>query len=144
GRERVVWGGPGAGGARVEAPLGAGRGGLAWLVACRVGPALRGAVVRAALVGLLAVPALATVAPVWLPLSALAHPAPAPEPTAPREVPRPPLPQAPERPAVPAATPAQPAVKPAPLPADLIDPIEEPAPHEITADPARVGPPPPP
>src|SRR5262249_5089669 len=83
------------------------------------------------------------VAPVWLPLSALAHPAPAPEPTRPREVPRPPLPQAPERPAVPAATPAQPAVKPAPLPADIIDPIEEPAPQEITAEPAGRVPPPP-
>jgi WD40 repeat protein/beta-lactamase regulating signal transducer with metallopeptidase domain len=41
---------------------------LAWLVARRRSPALRGAVLLAAIVGLLAVPVLAAVAPVWLPL----------------------------------------------------------------------------
>jgi WD40 repeat protein/beta-lactamase regulating signal transducer with metallopeptidase domain len=41
---------------------------LAWLVGQRRGPALRGAVLMAALIGLLVVPGLAVVAPVWLPL----------------------------------------------------------------------------
>jgi WD40 repeat protein/beta-lactamase regulating signal transducer with metallopeptidase domain len=55
---------------------------LAWLAVRRCGPALRGAVLLAALVGLAVVPALATVAPVWVPLPeclcpAGARPAPA-------------------------------------------------------------------
>jgi WD40 repeat protein/beta-lactamase regulating signal transducer with metallopeptidase domain len=47
---------------------------LAWLVVRRGGPALRGAVLLAALVGLVAVPGLAAVAPVWLPLPDCVYP----------------------------------------------------------------------
>ncbi len=58
---------------------------LAWLLARKGGPALRGAVLFAALVGLLIVPGLARLAPTWMPLPecfcpahvALAPPAPA-------------------------------------------------------------------
>jgi WD40 repeat protein/beta-lactamase regulating signal transducer with metallopeptidase domain len=48
---------------------------LAWIAARPGGPALRGAVLLAALVGLLVVPALAVVAPVWLPLPECVCPA---------------------------------------------------------------------
>jgi WD40 repeat protein/beta-lactamase regulating signal transducer with metallopeptidase domain len=41
---------------------------LAWLSTRRGGPALRGAVLLATLIGLVAVPALGAIAPVWLPL----------------------------------------------------------------------------
>ncbi len=54
---------------------------LTWLAVRRAGPALRGAVLLAALLGLVVVPGLAAVAPVWLPLPewfCLAGPGPAP------------------------------------------------------------------
>jgi WD40 repeat protein/beta-lactamase regulating signal transducer with metallopeptidase domain len=60
--------GPWAGVALVQVTLVAVLGLLAWLAARRGGPAVRGAVLLAALAGLLAVPMLAVVAPVWLPL----------------------------------------------------------------------------
>src|SRR5262249_2514312 len=66
--ESVLAGGPWLGVALVQVTLVALLGLLAWLAARRGGPALRGAVLLAALVGLLVVPGLATVAPVWLPL----------------------------------------------------------------------------
>src|SRR5207253_5193628 len=66
--ESVFAGGPWLGVALVQVTLVALLGLLAWLVARRGGPALRGAVLLAALVVLLIVPGLATVAPVWLPL----------------------------------------------------------------------------
>jgi WD40 repeat protein/beta-lactamase regulating signal transducer with metallopeptidase domain len=47
----------------------------AWLAVRRSGPALRGAVLLAALLGLLVVPGLAAVAPVWLPLPEWVFPA---------------------------------------------------------------------
>jgi beta-lactamase regulating signal transducer with metallopeptidase domain len=53
---------------------------LAWLAARRAGPAWRGAVLLATLAGLLAVPALSVVAPVWLPLPDCVCPAAAPKP----------------------------------------------------------------
>ncbi|HJZ58073.1 MAG TPA: hypothetical protein VKE74_24235, partial [Gemmataceae bacterium] len=69
--EKVLAGGPWPGVTLVQVTLIAALGVLAWLTACRGGPALRGAVVLAALVGLLVVPVIAIVAPVWLPLPAL-------------------------------------------------------------------------
>src|SRR5262249_46004739 len=41
---------------------------LAWLASRRGGPALRGAIVLATLIGVLVAPVVASVAPVWLPL----------------------------------------------------------------------------
>jgi WD40 repeat protein/beta-lactamase regulating signal transducer with metallopeptidase domain len=61
-------GGPRLGVALVQVTLVALLGLLAWLAARRGGPALRGAVLLAALVGVVIVPALAAVAPVWLAL----------------------------------------------------------------------------
>jgi WD40 repeat protein/beta-lactamase regulating signal transducer with metallopeptidase domain len=136
--QKVFAGDPWPGVTLVQVTLVAALGVLAWLTARRGGPALRGAVVLSALVGLLVVPALATVAPVWLPLPGITPPAPAPEPARPREVVRAPLPL-PERPAVPSVLPTKPAVKPAPLPMDIIDPVEEPAPPE-TLEPAAAEP----
>lgn len=59
-----------AGVALVQVTLVALLGLLAWLVVRRSGPALRAAILLAALAGLLAAPGLATVAPVWFPLPA--------------------------------------------------------------------------
>src|SRR5919197_91432 len=69
--ESAVAGGPGLGVALVQVTLVALLGLLAWLAARRGGPALRGAILLASLVGLLVVPGLAAVAPVWLPLPEL-------------------------------------------------------------------------
>jgi hypothetical protein len=64
----VFAGGPRLGMALVQVTLVSLLGLLAWLAARRGGPALRGAVLLAALVGVVLVPALAVVAPVWLAL----------------------------------------------------------------------------
>ena len=66
--DSVLAGVPRAGVALVQVSLVALLGLLAWLVARRSRPALRGVLLLATLVGLLAVPALAAVAPTWLPL----------------------------------------------------------------------------
>src|SRR5262245_65985671 len=92
--ESVLAGGPWLGVALVQVTLVALLGLLAWLAARRGGPALRGAVLLAALVGLLVVPGLAAVAPVWLPLPEFAWlddagPEPA-DPAAPAPTPPPP------------------------------------------------------
>jgi WD40 repeat protein/beta-lactamase regulating signal transducer with metallopeptidase domain len=71
--ESVVAGGPWLSVALVQVTLLATLGLLAWLTARRGGPAFRGAVVLATLAGLLIVPALASVAPIWLPLPQLAR-----------------------------------------------------------------------
>ncbi len=70
--ERVCASGPWPGVALVQVTLVAVLGLLAWLVVRRGGPALRGAVLLGALLGLLIVPGLDAVAPVWLPLPAFA------------------------------------------------------------------------
>jgi WD40 repeat protein/beta-lactamase regulating signal transducer with metallopeptidase domain len=115
---------------------------LAWVVARRAGPALRGVVVLAALVGLLAVPALATVAPIWLPLSALAHDDPVPEPPEPRTVgwvPR--VPQI-DVPVTPALTVPEPTVNlPPGMAEEPIDPFEELLLAEMMAEQAAAAPP---
>ncbi len=72
--DSVLAGGPWLGVALVQVTLVALLGLLAWLAARRAGPALRGAVLIAALAVLLVAPGLATVAPVWLPLPELALP----------------------------------------------------------------------
>lgn len=66
--ESVLAGGPWIGVALVQATLVALLGCLAWLAARRGGPALRAAILLAALFGLLAAPVFALVAPVWLSL----------------------------------------------------------------------------
>ena len=66
--ESILVGAPWVGVALVQATLFALLGVLAWLAIRRRGPALRAAVLLAVLVGLLAVPGLATVEPTWLPL----------------------------------------------------------------------------
>jgi len=94
--ESVQAGGSWAGVALVHVSLVALLGLVAWLAARRGGPALRGAVLVAALVGLLVVPLLAGVAPVWLPLPECVCPAgPAPADSA-DGVPAPPSPSASE------------------------------------------------
>jgi WD40 repeat protein/beta-lactamase regulating signal transducer with metallopeptidase domain len=138
--QKVLASDPWPGVTLVQVTLIAALGGLAWLTAQRAGPALRGAVVLAALVGLLVVPALATVAPVWLPLPGIAPVVPAPEPTRSVEVVRVtvPAPVPPERPAAPPIPLTKPMPLTAPLPADIIDPVEEPAPLEAS-EPAAVA-----
>src|SRR5215471_14866422 len=64
----VFAGGPWLRVALVQVTLVALLGLLAWLAARRGGPALRGAVLLAALAGVVIVPALAAVAPVWVAL----------------------------------------------------------------------------
>jgi WD40 repeat protein/beta-lactamase regulating signal transducer with metallopeptidase domain len=66
--ERASAGSPWLGVALVQVTLVALLGLLAWLAARPGGSALRGAVLLGALVGLLVVPGIAAVAPVWLPL----------------------------------------------------------------------------
>jgi WD40 repeat protein/beta-lactamase regulating signal transducer with metallopeptidase domain len=66
--ETFQTGGPWASVALVQVTLVAVLGLAAWLAGRRGGPALRCAVLMAALVGLLVVPGVAAVAPVWLPL----------------------------------------------------------------------------
>jgi WD40 repeat protein/beta-lactamase regulating signal transducer with metallopeptidase domain len=66
--ESILVGGPWANVALAQLTLLAVLGLFAWLVVRRGGPALRGAILLAALSGLVVVPALATVAPVWVPL----------------------------------------------------------------------------
>jgi WD40 repeat protein/beta-lactamase regulating signal transducer with metallopeptidase domain len=66
--EHFLAGGPWAGVALLQMTLVALLGLAAWLAARPGGPALRSAVLSASLVGLLIVPGLASVAPVWLPL----------------------------------------------------------------------------
>jgi WD40 repeat protein/beta-lactamase regulating signal transducer with metallopeptidase domain len=68
--ESMLAGGPWAVVTMVQLTLLALLGLLAWLLARRGRPALRGAVLLATLVGLLVVPGLAAVAPAWLPLPA--------------------------------------------------------------------------
>jgi WD40 repeat protein/beta-lactamase regulating signal transducer with metallopeptidase domain len=77
----------------VQVTLAALLGLAAWLAARRGGPALRAAILLSALLGVLVVPALATVAPVWFPLpecvcpalppADVSHDAPAPAPPSP-------------------------------------------------------------
>jgi WD40 repeat protein/beta-lactamase regulating signal transducer with metallopeptidase domain len=66
--EDILAGGAWAGLALIHVTLVALLGLVAWLATRRAGPALRGAVLVATLVAMLLVPALAMVAPVWLPL----------------------------------------------------------------------------
>lgn len=72
--DRLLSSAPWAVAALVQVSLLALLGLLAWMAARRRGPALRGAVLAATLCGLLAVPVLAVVAPVWLPLPEWAIP----------------------------------------------------------------------
>jgi beta-lactamase regulating signal transducer with metallopeptidase domain len=71
--ESVLFLGPWASVALVRVTLVALLGWLAWLLARRGGPALRTAILLAALVGLLLIPAVALVAPVWLSLPEWAY-----------------------------------------------------------------------
>src|SRR5215471_8813853 len=66
--ESILTGTPRASVALVQVTLVALLGLLAWQAARRGGPALRGGILLATLVGLLLVPGLAAVAPAWLPL----------------------------------------------------------------------------
>src|SRR5262249_26762935 len=100
--ESVLTGGAWLGVALVQVTLVALLGLLAWLAVRRGGPAMRGAVLLAALVGLLVVPGLAAVAPVWLPLLDFAwlgdadpHPTDTATAALPLPPPRPPRPPAP-------------------------------------------------
>jgi WD40 repeat protein/beta-lactamase regulating signal transducer with metallopeptidase domain len=86
--ERLLAGGPWWGVTLLQVTLVAALGVLAWLATRRGGPPLRGAVVLAALGGLLIVPGLATIAPVWLQLPVAAHTAEA-VPPIPRDAVRP-------------------------------------------------------
>jgi WD40 repeat protein/beta-lactamase regulating signal transducer with metallopeptidase domain len=90
--ESFLTGASWAGVAVVQVTLAALLGLLAWLMARRGGPALRGAVLLAVLVGLLFLPGLAVLAPTWLPLPECVCPARAavaPVPVAPRPIPVP-------------------------------------------------------
>jgi WD40 repeat protein len=146
--------GPGLGVTLVQVTLVALLGLLAWLAARRGGPALRGAVLLAALVGLLVVPGLAAVAPIWLPLPEFAwldsaSPGPAdPENSAPT-LPPPRVPV----PAAPAVPPAEPPGKPPPRlgdpeeqldeflqPVEAAEPVYSPSsPPDGAAPPVRTG-----
>jgi WD40 repeat protein/beta-lactamase regulating signal transducer with metallopeptidase domain len=75
--ESLLTAGAWAGLALVQVTLVSLLGLLAWLATRRRGPALRGAFLLASLAALLAVPALAVVAPVWLPLPQWLCPTPA-------------------------------------------------------------------
>lgn len=139
--ERLLAGGPWPGVTLVQVTAVALLGATAWAVARRGGPALRGAVILAALVGLLVVPAVAVVAPVWFPLPGVVHPV-----AARAVVPRPvevalaPPPQAPSF-VVPVVPPAEPPEKKFPGPDDLIDPFEQPdMPAEDTEPTTAVAP----
>jgi WD40 repeat protein/beta-lactamase regulating signal transducer with metallopeptidase domain len=114
---------------------------LAWAAARRRGPALRGAVVFAALAGLLAVPALATVAPVWLPLAGLAPPRPAPEPPPPPVVP-PPAPDVVAPRLVAVRPPADPPDMMPPGTEEMADPADEFVVFEDEEEPAAAAVPP--
>ena len=124
--ERFLPGGPWPGVTLVQVTAVAALGVLGWCVARRGGPALRGAVVLAALVGLLAVPALATVAPVWLPVPGLASTVETVEAPRPPDLSRLPPPSAVEqRVALPVPA-ADPTAKLPPGMDEMIDPFEEP------------------
>jgi WD40 repeat protein/beta-lactamase regulating signal transducer with metallopeptidase domain len=138
--ERILAGGPWAGVTLVQVTLVAALGLAVWLAVRPGAPALRGAVVLAALVGLLVVPGLATVAPVWLPLPEIDRPAAGLEPPEPVDaVPVPPPPA--ERPVVTAVAPAEPPGKMPTGPDDLIDPFDELDPLE-NPEPVVAAPPP--
>jgi WD40 repeat protein/beta-lactamase regulating signal transducer with metallopeptidase domain len=114
---------------------------LAWAAARRRGPALRGAVVLAALVGLLAVPAIATVAPVWLPLPEVVQPPVVkPEPPKLAEAVRPPLPPPDGAPVVSTVLPKQPPEKVVPGPDDLMEPFDDFDPFAEDFEPAVTAP----
>jgi WD40 repeat protein/beta-lactamase regulating signal transducer with metallopeptidase domain len=121
--DRLLAGGPWLGVTLVQVTLVAALGLLAWLVARQRGPALRGAVVLAALVGLLAVPGLAAVAPVWLAVPGLA-PSAAAEPPGPAVAVRLPPPPPPEI-VVPAVPPMEPSGKLPPGLDDTMDPFDD-------------------
>ena len=118
---------------------------LAWLAARRRGPALRGAVVFAALTGLLAVPALAAVAPVWLRVPAVVVPPPGvpPEPPRPREVVRAPALPAPAARIAPAVVRPEPADKLPPMPDDPTELFDDELPAENPEPAATAALPPP-
>lgn len=122
--ENLLAGTPWPGVTLVQVTLVSALGVAGWAAARRGGPALRGAVVLAALVGLLAVPALARVAPVWLPLPALAHEEAPPDPPEPLAGFRLPTPLPAEAPILPAVV-VEPPVKLPPMIEEPLDPFEE-------------------